>query len=500
MSVAACTITGSAIPPLFISIRAGKRTGTAVFEYLHGQTAEKAVKKVYCRGGDVIFAGSNLPDDWLGRHMTRAGMLTPEQCKASEELIVKTGKKQGVILMELGYITPPKLVDAVKLQVREIILSLFSIRTGSFRFDEGPLPAADIIPLQLSIGNIILQGLRQLDWQLARKALPAPSTILNLSSDPSVLFQQADLTPDETAVLALIDGRRSIEEICSASGIGDFNALRALHLLLALTMAETGATKSDEAIRLAHEEVGRQAAAAAHDAGSPEIASRGDIVRAHGDLARMDHYQVLGLPRTADDHGIKKAYFHMAKLYHPDRHFEPDMQDAKPMLEALFERVHEAYEILSNADRRREYDQGSGGHAAEGFEALRPEDYVENYAEKAARAVPYFNAGVKDYKAGNFWGAAESFAWAARLDPVKSLYFFYHGMSLSRIPRRLHEAEENIRKAIEIDPLKADYYVELGKLYLKSGLKAKALEVYRVALEHNPDSAKILSAIKEAGG
>jgi tetratricopeptide (TPR) repeat protein len=125
---------------------------------------------------------------------------------------------------------------------------------------------------------------------------------------------------------------------------------------------------------------------------------------------------------------------------------------------------------------------------------------VENYAEKVGRAAAYFEAGMKDLSLGNYWGAAESFAWAARLDPLKSDYFYHYGISLTRIPRRRHEAEENLKKAIEIDPLKPGYHLELGFLYLHSGLKRKALDAYNDALRQNPASDKLREAIKAAGG
>jgi tetratricopeptide (TPR) repeat protein len=155
-------------------------------------------------------------------------------------------------------------------------------------------------------------------------------------------------------------------------------------------------------------------------------------------------------------------------------------------------------------EQRQEYDhtapKDKTSSQAAHFEERRPEDYVENYAERAGRATAYYNSGMKDLKVGNFWGAAEAFAWATRLDPVKSAYFFSYGQALSRIPRRRHEAEENLQKAIEIDPMKTDYYLELGNLYLKGGLKLRALEIYNEALAHNPHAEKIREAINAAGG
>ncbi len=503
MAVPSTDITGAAVPKLFTSNRAGKKTGTAVFEYIDGQSVHSAVKKVYCKEGEVIFASSNLQDDRLGRWFLRAGKITQQQCDATEELAKKTGKKTGVVLIELGFITPPMLVDGVKSQVKQIILSLFSIRNGTYRFEEGPLPLADIIPLQMSIGNLILEGLRQLDWQVARRSLPAPTTVLRLSSDPFTLFQKAALSSEEAAVLALIDGKRSIEEICAGSGLGDFNTLRAVHLLLSLKMAESGSAKSDAELKAVREALGKQAAA---QPGAPasESASRDTILKAFEEMAFFDHYQVLGVKKDADEHQLKKAYFKLAKLYHPDRHLEPEMLDLKQKLETLFARLHEAYQVLNNPQQRQEYDnaspQAKASAQAAHFEERRPEDYMENYAERAGRATAYFNSGMKDFKVGNFWGAAEAFAWATRLDPVKSGYFFYYGQALSRIPRRRHEAEENLQKAIEIDPLKPDYYLELGNLYLKSGLKLRALEIFNEALVQNPHAEKIREAINATGG
>ena len=87
---------------------------------------------------------------------------------------------------------------------------------------------------------------------------------------------------------------------------------------------------------------------------------------------------------------------------------------------------------------------------------------MENYAEKTGGHVAYFNTGMKEFKIGNYWGAAEAFAWATRLDPVKAPYFYYYVFRSCAYRGDRHEAEENLQKAIEIDPLKAEYHLELG--------------------------------------
>ena len=71
---------------------------------------------------------------------------------------------------------------------------------------------------------------------------------------------------------------------------------------------------------------------------------------------KRDYYEVLGVSKDADDAALKKAYRTLAKKYHPDTN------QGNPEAEAKFKEASEAYAVLSDADKRRQYDQF--GHAA----------------------------------------------------------------------------------------------------------------------------------------
>lgn len=83
---------------------------------------------------------------------------------------------------------------------------------------------------------------------------------------------------------------------------------------------------------------------------------------------KADYYEILGISKGASDSEIKKAYRKMAIKYHPDKN--PDNTEA----EEKFKLAAEAYEVLSNADKKARYDQfghqafdGSGGFGGGGF-------------------------------------------------------------------------------------------------------------------------------------
>lgn len=78
-------------------------------------------------------------------------------------------------------------------------------------------------------------------------------------------------------------------------------------------------------------------------------------------MSKRDYYEVLGVDKNASDDELKKAYRRLAKKYHPDAN-----PDNKAEAEAKFKEVNEAYETLSDSQKRRMYDQ-FGPDGPQGF-------------------------------------------------------------------------------------------------------------------------------------
>ena len=70
-----------------------------------------------------------------------------------------------------------------------------------------------------------------------------------------------------------------------------------------------------------------------------------------GKVSKKDFYDVLGVNKSASNDEIKKAYRKLAMKYHPDKN--PDNKEA----ESKFKEINEAYEILSDSEKRQKYDQ-----------------------------------------------------------------------------------------------------------------------------------------------
>ena len=94
-------------------------------------------------------------------------------------------------------------------------------------------------------------------------------------------------------------------------------------------------------------------------------------------MASGDYYDILGIPRTADEKEVKKAYRNLARKFHPDVCKEPGAEEK-------FKEINEAYSVLSDSQKRQQYDQlghdtftnaskgqysGSGGFHGGGFSA-----------------------------------------------------------------------------------------------------------------------------------
>jgi molecular chaperone DnaJ len=108
-----------------------------------------------------------------------------------------------------------------------------------------------------------------------------------------------------------------------------------------------------------------------------------------------DYYAILGVPRNADEKEIKKAYRRLARKYHPD--LNPGDKEA----ERKFKEINEAYEVLSDPEKRKRYDELGAAWATYGHRDTEAfwQDFYRRYGQSARTSSSEFTT---DFEFGDF--------------------------------------------------------------------------------------------------
>lgn len=185
-------------------------------------------KRLYFQAGEVITATSNGAKDRLGAMLVKMGILTREQVEASRKAEQVTGVKQGQALVARGLLTEEQLNRALARQIAEIFHSVMTWREGSFEFLDEEQPGPDFYLVRESVTNLIMQGTRQLDeWSLIEKVFPSMDVVVAMGP-PREGTGDIRLQADEWSILTLIDGKRTLRQICGLSSSSNFEVCKKL--------------------------------------------------------------------------------------------------------------------------------------------------------------------------------------------------------------------------------------------------------------------------------
>jgi len=169
---------------------------------------------VYINDGEVIMANSSLDDDRLGESLIRAGKLTQEQLDDCAKEITAENKL-GKIMVERKLLTPKELWHGVKIQITEIVMTLFGIKEGTAFFFEGPVDLHNQVKLDKSMPDLIMQGIRlSADKDKLRSGMFNDDMVFK----KGVSAHMSDsMSATEVDVFFLIDGFSSVGEIMELS-------------------------------------------------------------------------------------------------------------------------------------------------------------------------------------------------------------------------------------------------------------------------------------------
>jgi DnaJ-domain-containing protein 1 len=336
------------LPKLLIDLNRNRQTGTL------SVTLASATRKVYLEKGNAIFASSTHPDERLGEMLIKSGKITIDQYKKSVEILKQTGKRQGAILVELGYLTPQDLVWGVKYQVKEIIYALFELEEGEFSFEDGAVPAEEVITVQMSMGNVMYEGIKRIDnLTMIMREMPDMKFVIRLSSDPMSLFQNIVLGPRDKKMLAEVDGVKTVEELVNASTAGSFETMKTLYVLLSTGIVEAGEGAAETHVPEAEDMFSLDDLLKCAGGEEEELAARVDSL--HGKLDTLAEHEILELGPDADIESLRTNYYRLVREFHPDRYLTCDDQSLVDKVIEIVNRINQAYALLKDDGKRKAY-------------------------------------------------------------------------------------------------------------------------------------------------
>ncbi len=210
---------------VFQLIASGRKSGTL------GIQKDDTIVMVYFKDGNVIYAYGPRQTFHLGQILKDRGIITKQQLDEAVATQARTenSKRLGEILLARHYIDRADLEAAVKKQIEELLYSLLSWQTGSFKFYENQFPTEEEITVNLSVENIILEGLRRFDeMNMVKETLPDLDAVYTISAAQGNRPRAVTLEGVEWNIMALVDGHRTINEICKISPVNRNETLKKL--------------------------------------------------------------------------------------------------------------------------------------------------------------------------------------------------------------------------------------------------------------------------------
>ncbi len=195
----------------------------------------------------------------------------------------------------------------------------------------------------------------------------------------------------------------------------------------------------------------------------------------------IDYYQVLQVWPTASIDAIKKSYFKLAKIYHPDVASKPTEDEKDRSVD--FALINEAFAVLSDTAKRRQFDEELKQRGTV------PQEKQE--ADKRSAQLAYEQAKTA-MKHNRYDKAVVLLKSATKYDSNNPTYFSWYGFALAALKTNLHEARDVCKKALEMEFYNAEFHANLGFVYQQAGLTSTANECFREALKWDPENALAL--------
>jgi curved DNA-binding protein CbpA len=475
---------------------------------------ERVKAVVYAQGGEVVHARTNLRGHRLVECARRSGLV--EARRLSEAVTeMMTDEEACVALLKSGALDAAGVARLRTQQAQDVLRTLLLWTDGEWEFDRRARLSQDS-HARVDLRQLMLEGARHLPAEFCAARFPDEDEMISPADAPPERLQ---LVPAEGFVLSRADSPARLCDLVALCGMPETQARHAVYGLALAGFLARGAWSQALALDAPPSHRAVEAAGAARKTDEPAEEGAGVAEAGAGDeaappdpleevnallvrAASPDYYEMLGIGRLSSVADVKRAYYALAKRFHPDRFLRTVDDATRSRVENAFAQIAHAYETLRDPRERATYDSklGARSPAPPKADAAPPRRAATGDADAAAtprvfadpdmkpeyRAEENFQQGLVSLQRGDSKEAALYFGEAVRLAPQQARYRAFYGRALTANPQTRRQAESELRAAVGLDPRNPSYRVALAELYASVNLQRRAEGELERALALDP--------------
>ncbi len=442
-------------------------------------------KVLYWSQGELVLIISAALEDSLSDFLVRRGILPADR---AAQMLTDDPTDAVAMFHESGLLELSWRQTLLREWLTAQFVPLFSLDEGTAAFTEDVPIAPEKRVFLLSTATLVLEGIRSITNGLVlRRSLGDLRREIAPARDTRHTIDSIGLTESERRIAESLHERQTIEAFLKHFSTESVVAAKVVIAMMALGLYRVADVAAEVAAPVDVDDMQRDLEMLAAIGSSDQRSLR--AVAFSRQLATLDHYQVLDVPRGAARAQILTAAEELKKHYDPAT-FPPIVRDA---VLTVHRRIDEAITVLKDAVHRQAYDkllqQRSGQLPGELQKRLNQRVIAEQNFTKARDLST----------SGDYYGAIVLLRQAVEFAPDHSQAWYLLGQCQERNPKWRRDAAESYQRSLSIDPNNVDALISLGDLYKVEGLASRAQSCYEDALKITPENQQAKSRLQQMG-
>jgi tetratricopeptide (TPR) repeat protein len=443
-------------------------------------------KVLYWSQGELVLITSSAPEDSLTDFLVRRGVVPADRAM---QMIADDPTESVAKFHEAGLAELSWRQTLLREWLTAQFVPLFSLDEGTAAFTEDAALSPEKRVFLLSTSALVLEGVRSITNGLVlRRSLGDLKREIAPGRDARFSTDSVPLSESERRITESLRERQTIEAFLKQFSTESVTAAKVVIAMLTLGLYAIVDPATVSAPEMNSDDMQRDLELLAAIGSSDQRSLR--AVGFSRQLASLDHYQVLAVPRAASRAQIITASEEKRKEYDVNT-FPPIVRDA---VQAIVRRIDDATLVLKDAVRRQAYDKlmlQEAGHLPGELQKRLNQRVIAEQNFTKARELSV---------TGDYYGAIVLLRQAVEFAPDHAQAWYLLGQCQERNPKWRREAAESYQKTLSLDPNNVDALISLGDLYKSEGLASRAQSCYEDVLKINKENPEAKSRLADLVG